>query len=505
MKSKLFILQLLAMMAFAGCSNEESINNEPDTSENLNYMAVRLLTPRETVTRATDGGFELGDDAENQASKAMFLLFDEAGNQTQVPQEIPVVFGDKEAAGSNVEKKSNAIVTIAGNTAPTQVLVILNAPSIESLQTKTLSEVKALVADYGAATAGSFIITTSMYKDFAATNIEGKTYRTKAAAEAHPTDIYVERVVAKIRTKAMDGDFKIDDSTITIGGASVTLTPEISNIEIANIAGTSYLFKNLNGSNTWDWEDWNDADHYRSYWAVSPAGLKYKNQSWTAIQDAANTDHTYYVQENTSATKTCVLVTATLKKDGAPYTFVRWAGNYYGKDQFLNHYAQILKNAGYKVTEGSTTRDIATADLLWITPDEHKAYVDAGDLKSYEMTAKLTDAAKQLTFQKDGVASSATDVQATLLQSENCVWMWEGGKCYYFAEIEHFGTGDFAIGVVRNHIYDLTLKTLKGLGTPVFNPDEVIIPEKPEDGLFYLGARINILSWRLVTQNVNFE
>ena len=31
----------------------------------------------------------------------------------------------------------------------------------------------------------------------------------------------------------------------------------------------------------------------------------------------------------------------------------------------------------------------------------------------------------------------------------------------------------------------------------------VIVPDEPEDPYYYLGARINILSWRLVDQNVD--
>ena len=61
-------------------------------------------------------------------------------------------------------------------------------------------------------------------------------------------------------------------------------------------------------------------------------------------------------------------------------------------------------------------------------------------------------------------------------------------------------------GVVRNHIYDLSLNDITGIGTPVFDPDDVIVPTKPEDEqLWYLAARIKVLKWRLVKQDVSFE
>ena len=86
---------------------------------------------------------------------------------------------------------------------------------------------------------------------------------------------------------------------------------------------------------------------------------------------------------------------------------------------------------------------------------------------------------------------------------------WNDGMAYWYVNIEHFGTdaaGNALNGIVRNHVYDLSLNSLKGLGVPVFDPDREIIPDIPvdEDG-FYIAARINILKWKVVSQDVNFE
>lgn len=61
-------------------------------------------------------------------------------------------------------------------------------------------------------------------------------------------------------------------------------------------------------------------------------------------------------------------------------------------------------------------------------------------------------------------------------------------------------------GVVRNHWYRLTVKSFKKVGHLVFTPstDETeIIPEGPEDPLYYVGANINILSWKVVNQTIS--
>ena len=60
-------------------------------------------------------------------------------------------------------------------------------------------------------------------------------------------------------------------------------------------------------------------------------------------------------------------------------------------------------------------------------------------------------------------------------------------------------------GIVRNHIYDIAINSVSGLGTPVLDPEEVIVPQKPTNDETYLGARINILSWRVVKQNIDLE
>ena len=55
--------------------------------------------------------------------------------------------------------------------------------------------------------------------------------------------------------------------------------------------------------------------------------------------------------------------------------------------------------------------------------------------------------------------------------------------------------GDF--GVVRNHVYTLNVTEIKGLGTGLRSDDQPIVPPMdPED--YWIAARLNILSWRVV-------
>lgn len=76
--------------------------------------------------------------------------------------------------------------------------------------------------------------------------------------------------------------------------------------------------------------------------------------------------------------------------------------------------------------------------------------------------------------------------------------VWNSGMTYYYKEIMHLNGHN---GVVRNHIYGVNVQKIAGLGTPVYNPDEIIYPETPEENDHYIAAQINILSWRLVNED----
>lgn len=87
------------------------------------------------------------------------------------------------------------------------------------------------------------------------------------------------------------------------------------------------------------------------------------------------------------------------------------------------------------------------------------------------------------------------------------------GEAYYIVPIEHLaataGQTNAVVGyygVVRNHWYKLTVNSISKVGHLVFEPetdDTPIIPEGPQDPDYYVGASINILSWKVVNQNVD--
>ena len=101
------------------------------------------------------------------------------------------------------------------------------------------------------------------------------------------------------------------------------------------------------------------------------------------------------------------------------------------------------------------------------------------------------------------------DVQAVLDDFTPLVWY--EGKTYYHLPIEHkIGNMTAINGVVRNHLYNISITGISGLGTPIPgntepgedpDPEEPIDPEDPQDEYSYVAAQINILSWNVVTQS----
>ena len=138
-----------------------------------------------------------------------------------------------------------------------------------------------------------------------------------------------------------------------------------------------------------------------------------------------------------------------------------------------------------------------------------------GKARNCYVYAQLTEAAKGKTWYTSSntavTATVSSDVINGKLADKNIVdraLVWKSGMTYYYYDIVHHKeasqTNETATkGVVRNHVYKTTVTKIAGLGTPVYDPDQVIYPEKPEDNDHYIAAEIDILSWRIVNTDYN--
>jgi hypothetical protein len=310
---------------------------------------------------------------------------------------------------------------------------------------------------------------------------------------------------------------------------------------------------------------WNASKYYRSYWAESYNYgddadstydyldhyiTQYKNSYTRAVEELTGTDeasatttsankHLLYLSynelangmdaagycpENTNTSDvlsavsnyqgavSCVLIKARLVgADGQGKDVV-----YYGKQLYtVDQYKTMVLNAmGFSVVRQSNNAPMSASDLILTDADykNGRVVVAVDPDKSDDATwVSSSDASKTYTL-----AELNEDLEE--FNEEAHAIYYNGGDMYYSIPIEHMRgeaptkdsiannnnvkilEGQF--GVVRNHIYALTINSIANLGHGVKDPDEPIVPPLEKDQDFYVGVKINILSWHIVSQGV---
>ena len=381
----------------------------------------------------------------------------------------------------------------------------------------------------------------------------------EAQEEKNQVIIYVERVLARLDlTIALKGDsipteagsawpvrdekgnpFTVDgeatDIYVSFLGWNITATPSASRlVKQVDVAWTDL---SIFGSDTPSGGPWNTADYHRSFWATNPQADLFKYQYGTfdtpkeEVQDnfyQANANKIpengecapVYLQENAGpATEggastadptvipTKVILAARLvNKDGKPLELAEWAYKKYTLSALKTMFASDVLQLLYKETEEGEFKKIAPEDLTFKTAtqlgtNESNYYVypvltlEAENLKWY-----LLEDATGENFSEE---LDVKNVNAYMRDKINHVMVWNGGYTYYYFDIRHLGNEGSAAsyGIVRNHLYQAKVTRVAGLGTPVYEPGEIIIPEKPEGDESIISAEVKILQWRIVSQN----
>lgn len=398
-----------------------------------------------------------------------------------------------------------------------------------------------------------FRMTTSNYrnlsteanaKDGYATPVSpDKFYESAAAATAENNyvDIYVERLAAKVTVAEGTG---MTNATITRGDYTLDFT--VKGFQLGGINTSSYLIKNLDDSwnATTPWANWQNTDHFRSFWAKD-ANYTYAEATldYAAYNEivAKGTDAAVYCDENTFAARgtstinrykvqpfAYVMGAYTVEKNGTPVTdlyLYDYAGGIYTQDDMIDiMQSAVGKTIVYKqdATDNTKYEGQSLAGKVKIV-----SYVDANDVTDasrvmlqLKNNADLTDL---LVKNPDAeatekyIAATTENVNNALKNSKVTAVGFKydaskGGYLAYFPVlIEHLNYQTTladgktqpvgAYGIVRNHVYQLTITKITNLGIGVFDPTVDIIPDDKVKE-YYLGAKINILSWKVVKQTV---
>lgn len=492
-----------------------------------------------------------------------YILNNVNGKGNYIDRDVKVNPGDQ---SQTVEGITETVLVLNGenHVAPASMLTVIN-PDINpellqngaalrwSVMRKELKGTKFYDNDH-------FMMSNSTYEeagnDLCTTQLTGKTYASSDDAQSHPVNVYVERVNAKVNANVVGTNFEKETADVIFDGVSMkdNQKTKVGVLSLAKEDGTTdqknifayivgwglasenrkaELFKQIDTQKFTDEilgiSPWSSADYHRSFWSLSvPFGgtgadknepVNYKFSEYThklgdAVYTLPNTPteviddaHVY----NNTLTKFVVAARLAYEDaDGSlqPAEICEYKGQeFLGTDNlkktFVKEISRYYKKVPVAAGEPDKYVNLDPSDITFTTtaPSGTQA-------KDYEVFATLANPNITLYEQKGGVWNEVTDKSGVynMLQGTPAE-VRTGGMAYYYTTIKHLGEkgklGEY--GIVRNHSYQISLNSIKGFGTPVYNPEKIIVPAIPSNDKTYLAAKINVLSWRVVPSTVDLD
>ena len=489
------------------------------------------------------------------------------GAQNWIDQKVTTETGDPTVTVSG-KTQAVLVLNGESNVSPASMLAVVN-PEVGSSQldgnmVSRWSKMRTELTGQTFHDENGFVMTNSTYedggKDLCTTLLAGRTFSTKDKALDNPVNVYVERINAKVKASiAADNtnfekvttDVKLDgvnfngkyktkekvgDLTVTKSDGSTEDIPVFAYIEAWGVADEndqSTYYKQIDVQN---WTDatlgfegtgtpWSSRDYHRCFWSkgIASGGVpvnhpfsEYKSNLGDALYTLPNTPTNYLgttgkAYDNPMKSKlTKFLVTARLAYTDASGNILPAEICTYKGQKFLgpNNVKKVIADeldTYYKMktsTAGTTYEKIEPTDIEFSTTTEGSL-----KLQDYQVVAKLKSSITELYRMSGGsyvaadMAVVKKDLQAVPVEIHN------QGRTYYYTPIKHLGKpGSIAeYGIVRNHSYQVELNSIKGFGTPVYDPNKKIVPVVPSDDLTYLAAKISVLSWRVVSSTVDLD
>lgn len=558
---KLFPLACAALMMSA-CSSDDPSNGVSTGVNDPQYLSVNIVNVGATPSRASEE-YENGSADENKISKVRFYFFNGDGTPYLIKapgadgvtgsgtvnwlEATPGYDDTTSDTPSHVEKITNTVLVINGvqSAAPSAIVAVVNPETVDpaalenngSMRLSQLRE-NAVGSTFYKTDAGKvtdFVMSNSVFvnagSDVCASLVAGHVATSADKAKANPVDLYVERVAAKVTADVDPNAFEKGNGTNWNASQYGTKTAVgkigaydvyavIDGWGLADENGKAKVEKSVNTA----WTDailgitpWTTYDYRRSFWETSVEFNAGTNQPVNhKFNDfKANMKAELYTLPNTPDNKitnvydnnvTKFLVAATLKyKDEHDNWHLAEICRYngvmiLGVDNLKTQVALTFSKY-YTSTDGSNYTQLTKDDITFAEPTT--------SMKNYQVTptlaADLTGTKQYYTKASDGSYTPVTKDDVNTAIGENKAEIRTEGKAYYYVPIKHLGTtgnlGEY--GVVRNHFYKINLTGLTGFGTPVYNPNTVIDPTVPTYDNTYLAARVQVLQWRIVKQDVN--
>lgn len=455
---------------------------------------------------------------------------------------------------TSVEKITNAVLVINGvqNAAPAAIVAVVNPETVDATTLKNggtmrLSELRNTAVgqnfykkDASTGAVSEFVMSNSVYvnagEDVCASLVAGHVTTSPETAKAKPVDLYVERVVAKVTADVDPNAFEKGDGSkwdATKYGTKKAVGKIGDNEVYAVIEGWGLASENgkaeIEKQVDKGWSDgnlgfltpWTTSDYHRCFWErsvafdagisgnlpVNPTFSQLKAKMQDVLYTLPNTPTGVPNLKDNDLTKLAVAATLKYKDadgnwheaDICRYNGVQFLGVDNLKKQLALTFSQY-----YTSTDATHYTQLSASDIDFKDPD--------GTMQQYRVTPTLANdpagTKKYYTKTTTGTTPTFTEVNKSIVLAAieaSKAEIRKGGRAYYFVPIKHLGkTGEVAeYGIVRNHFYKITLSGIKGFGTPVYNPDQVVKPVVPTYDDTYLAARVQVLQWRIVNQNAS--
>lgn len=552
---------MVACALVGACTNDGVENNVPNTfPANQAFINVRLSDVGSMGTRGTDGGYEYGSADEHAVKTAHFYFYDNAGLFVSEGSAWNGGNASTVDPAENIEFRSNTVVVLEnleGKGYPNYMVTVLNKPAGFTAP-QTLDEMEKLLVDGITTTADEktyFTMSTSSYKrddntKYFVTPITEENFTLEPVDVGNITnyvEVYVERLAAKVTlgvsseltSKTIEGkDGVFYPITSTVAGddndettiANENLLIQFRGWKLNGTANKSHIVKNINTA----WTDqelgfaWNKAADFRSFWGKSfnygvgtytygvngdNCPLTYVNLNDNLVEvgkstycaENTNTATVLNTEGNNPAAITSILLKAVVcDAEGNALDLVRYNGVLFEDEQFLSYVLNVMNS------NGNWNVWVAGEDGKYTQLDEAGVeLVKNGSGVKVQLKAGQTLYSKNAEGQFEAIAD-VTAINDKLGATCTGAIGYKGGEMFYNIPIEHLNPieadattlEEANYGIVRNHHYVINITKLDKVGKGIFTPEEEIVPDDTDKDTYAIGAKINILSWKVVNQNV---
>lgn len=537
MKTRSFLLSTLAVFIFAGCSSEDTREDNIPGGELDGKAYLSLSLQSHTATsRAVDT--KPGSSGESKAGAVKVLLFDEDDVCLDVADFDGLTVGNSEGTSAEGTGTPEAAVS-AAKLVPEKtkkVFVVINpyadgnkgwnltADAVKGKPWSAINTaIEAVIANIatndnfmmasageGAGIEGALMGVT-VHKPDGYT--QDKIDAAKKEAKDHPAEISVDRLSAKVELAVKDPfSTKPDGAKFTFGGWELSVTNKsvklYSELITYDNATTGAVYRRDKNYLLTEQPDVTSESTMEANMDASFNYLKNIDNTNEDIPAVAQADKaSLYCLENTMDAKAQQLGFTTKVVVKAQYTpnsltekssYFSWKGNYYTLDQLKTEYLNHSDGSGLKV------------DLPIFLK---KAGIMTQEQFDGDQDTKNTI----VTSLSEGATATQLNAKTGIIGRFCAVRYYHESVCYYDVLIRHDQnvTDKMALGrygVVRNNWYHLDLQSVSGPGTPWIpdpsdpDPDNPTPPDTDDDEAdAYLSVKITINPWTYWTQGVDLH